>query len=79
MELKGKISQIIGAVVDVTFADGDNLPFDTLAVAVVTPPRMTRNVNPHMMIIMKVYDDFIFHEVLSAPSSGVKHFLTDLE
>ncbi len=26
MELKGKISQIIGAVVDVTFPDGDNLP-----------------------------------------------------
>ena len=26
MELKGKISQIIGAVVDVTFPDGENLP-----------------------------------------------------
>jgi F-type H+-transporting ATPase subunit beta len=26
MELKGKISQIIGAVVDVSFPDGDNLP-----------------------------------------------------
>ncbi len=26
MELKGKISQIIGAVVDVTFPDGESLP-----------------------------------------------------
>ncbi len=37
MELKGKISQIIGAVVDVTFPDGENLPDIYTALSVVRP------------------------------------------
>ena len=37
MELKGKISQIIGAVVDVTFPDGENLPDIYTALSVARP------------------------------------------
>ena len=37
MELKGKISQIIGAVVDVTFPDGEVLPDIYTALSVTRP------------------------------------------
>ena len=41
MELKGKISQIIGAVVDVTFADGEALPDIYTALSVKRPDGTT--------------------------------------
>ena len=41
MELKGKISQIIGAVVDVTFADGEALPDIYTALSVKRPDGAT--------------------------------------